>query len=45
MVIYEFTQWLKYGIIASPLEVMFFVFAIGIAVGQFYSAFCDWANR
>ena len=45
MVIYEFTQWLRLGIIASPFALMFFAFAIGIAVGQFYSAFCDWANR
>ncbi len=44
MIIYEFIQWLRLGIVLNPFVMVFFFFAIGVGVGQLYSAFCDWAN-
>lgn len=45
MWIYDMIEILKLAIIQSPLIMGFFIFGLGVAVGQFYSALCDYCNQ
>jgi hypothetical protein len=44
MWIYDIVQVLRLGIIQSPFIMGFFIFSLGVAVGQFYSSLCDYLN-